>query len=45
MFSKGGPYRLEHSEDVGNGLLIGFTGSYNSDELVSLGAKFKEDSD
>ncbi|KAI1121565.1 Jacalin-like lectin domain-containing protein [Nemania abortiva] len=44
-FEKGGWGGSSHSQDVGNGVLLGFTGTANSDELVSLGAKFKEDSD
>ncbi|KAK4235109.1 hypothetical protein C8A03DRAFT_37069 [Achaetomium macrosporum] len=34
-----------HSQELGNGILLGFYGSVNNDELVSLGAIFKEASD
>jgi hypothetical protein len=44
-FDHGGDYGYKHSEELGNGVFIGFTGSAGANELVSLGAIFKEDSD
>jgi hypothetical protein len=44
-FDHGGWGGTEHSEELGNGILLGFSGSADSHELISLGASFKEDSD
>jgi hypothetical protein len=44
-FEKGGTGGGSHTQVVGNGTLLGFIGTYDSDELVSIGSKFKEDSD
>jgi hypothetical protein len=44
-FDHGGKYGNKHSEELGNGVLIGFVGSAGENELVSLGAIFKEASD
>ncbi|OAP55339.1 hypothetical protein AYL99_10312 [Fonsecaea erecta] len=41
----GGKGGTKHSEEVGNGILLGFDGRADSNELISLGAVFKEDSD
>jgi hypothetical protein len=35
----------ENSQDIGEGTLLGFNGKYDSNELISLGTIFKEDSD
>ncbi|CAI6091563.1 unnamed protein product [Clonostachys chloroleuca] len=39
---KGG---TEYPQDVGNGILLGFEGTRDANELVSLGSSFKEASD
>ncbi|MCJ1317359.1 hypothetical protein MMC15_002682 [Xylographa vitiligo] len=44
-FEKGGTGGAVHSEQIGNGVLLGFTGYADSQELISLGTKFKEDFD
>ena len=44
-FVHGGTNGTEHKENIGNGILIGFVGSADSNELVSLGSKFKEAGD
>jgi hypothetical protein len=41
----GGKGGTEHPQELGTGILLGFAGSSDSDELVSLGAIFKESSD
>lgn len=41
----GGKGGTAHHQDVGNGILLGFDGSADSNELISLGAIFKESSD
>ncbi|KAJ8116224.1 hypothetical protein ONZ43_g4485 [Nemania bipapillata] len=45
LFQKGGPGGSEKPQNVGNGVLIGFSATANSDELVSLGSTFKDGSD
>ncbi|VUC37222.1 unnamed protein product [Clonostachys rosea] len=44
-FDHGGTGGTERPQQVGNGILLGFSGSTNENELVSLGSSFKEDSD
>lgn len=44
-FEKGGPNGTEHAQQLGNGILLGFSGTYDSNELISLAAIFKEASD
>ncbi|KAI8951127.1 Jacalin-like lectin domain-containing protein [Xylaria longipes] len=41
----GGTGGTEHAQKLGNGILLGFSGSSDKNGLVSLGAIFKEDSD
>lgn len=42
-FEEGDNNGDEHTQYVGNGVLLGFTGTYNSQELVSIGSTFDED--
>ncbi|KAL4881946.1 hypothetical protein BJY04DRAFT_51803 [Aspergillus karnatakaensis] len=42
-FAAGGEYGSAHDQKVGNGVLLGFKGSFNSEELISLGSIFDED--
>ncbi|OAA72468.1 Mannose-binding lectin [Cordyceps fumosorosea ARSEF 2679] len=44
-FDHGGTGGSEYTQDVGNGILLGFTGTKDDNELVSLGSIFKEASD
>jgi hypothetical protein len=44
-FTQGGTGGTKYSQEIGIGVLYGFTGSYDSDELVSIGSVFKESSD
>jgi len=44
-FTQGGTGGTQYSQQIGIGVLFGFKGSYNSDELVSIGSVFKESSD
>ncbi|KAK7227584.1 hypothetical protein V2G26_015587 [Clonostachys chloroleuca] len=44
-FEHGGWGGTEHYEELGNGILLGFSGTADSHELISLGASFKEESD
>jgi hypothetical protein len=44
-FDQGGTGGTEQPQGIGNGILLGFQGSYDSNELVSLGSIFKQDSD
>ncbi|KAL5337915.1 hypothetical protein BJX70DRAFT_368025 [Aspergillus crustosus] len=42
-FAEGGDNGTAYDQKIGNGVLLGFKGAANSDELVSLGSVFDED--
>lgn len=44
-WTHGGTGGSKHSQVLANGILLGFKGTYDSNELVSIGSVFKEDSD
>lgn len=44
-FDQGGKNGTVHAQELGNRILLGFQGSYDKNELISLGAIFKEDTD
>jgi hypothetical protein len=43
--TSGGKGGSAHSQELGNGILLGFHGKADDNELLSLGAIFKEDAD